>query len=85
MVIISKYYCLISEMYYWDMAKNFANNITQEVGKKISPPPEKDVFQENGELSPNEFKLAGDHLIKICSDWQWKRSIAKTADCCHSD
>ena len=57
------------------MAKNFANNITQEVGKKISPPPEKDVFQENGELSPNEFKLAGDHLIKICSDWQWKPSL----------
>lgn len=62
-------------MYYWDMAKNFANNMTQEIGKKLSPPPEKDVFQENGELSPNEFKLAGDHLIKICGDWQWKPSL----------
>ena len=62
-------------MYYWDMAKNFANNITQEVGKKLSPPPEKDVFQESGELSPDEFKRAGDHLIKVCGDWQWKPSL----------
>lgn len=62
-------------MSYWDIAKNFANNMTQEFGKKLSPPPEKDVFQENGELSPNEFRLAGDHLIKVCGDWQWKSSL----------
>ena len=62
-------------MHYWDKAKNFANNMTQEIGKKLNPPPEKDVFQDNGELSPNEFKLAGDHLIKICGDWQWKPSL----------
>ena len=40
-------------MHYWDMAKNMVNNAAQELGKKVSPPPEKDVFQENGELSPN--------------------------------
>lgn len=57
------------------MAKNFANNMTQEIGKKLSPPPEKDVFQENGELSPDEFKRAGDHLIKTCEAWQWKPSL----------
>jgi ubiquitin-like-conjugating enzyme ATG3 len=62
-------------MHYFDMAKNFANNMTQEIGKKLAPPPEKDVFQENGELSPNEFKQAGDHLVKICTDWQWKPSL----------
>lgn len=61
-------------MSYWDMAKNFANNMTQELGKKLSPPPEKDVFQENGELSPDEFMRAGDHLVKVCGDWQWKPS-----------
>jgi len=62
-------------MSYWDMAKNFANNMTQELGKKLSQPPEKDVFQESGELSPNEFINAGDHLIKVCGDWQWKASL----------
>lgn len=62
-------------MSLWDKAKNFANNMTQELGKKLSPPPEKDVFQENGELSPNEFKQAGDHLIKVCNAWQWKPSL----------
>lgn len=62
-------------MQYWDMAKNLASNVTQGIGKKLSPPPEKDVFQEHGELSPNEFKQAADHLIKICGDWQWKPSL----------
>lgn len=51
---------------FFDKARNLINGTTQEIGKIFSPPPEKDVFQENGELSPNEFKLAGDHLIKIC-------------------
>lgn len=62
-------------MLYWEKAKNFANNMTQEIGKKLSPPPEKDVFQENGELSPDEFKRAGDKLIEVCGDWKWKPSL----------
>lgn len=61
-------------MSWWDKAKNLANNFAQEVGKKWSPPPEKDMFQETGELSPDEFKRAGDQLIKICNGWQWKPS-----------
>jgi len=64
-------------MSYWDWVKNIGNNIVQEVGKKFSPPPEKDVFLINGELSPNEFVNAGDHLIKICKGWQWKSSTNK--------
>jgi hypothetical protein len=43
----------------WDWGKNLANNLVQEIGKKWSAPPEKDVFQETGELSPDEFKRAG--------------------------
>lgn len=42
-----------------------------------SPPPEKDTFQINGEMSPDEFKRAGHHLIKICNGWQWKPSENK--------
>lgn len=40
-------------MSWWDWGKNIANNVVQEIGKKWSPPPEKDVFQESGELSPD--------------------------------
>jgi ubiquitin-like-conjugating enzyme ATG3 len=64
-------------MSWWDWGKNIANNLAQEIGKKWSPPPEKDMFQETGELSPDEFKRAGDHLIKICNGWQWKASENK--------
>jgi ubiquitin-like-conjugating enzyme ATG3 len=64
-------------MSWWDWSKNIANNFAQEIGKKWSPPPEKDMFQETGELSPDEFKRAGEHLIKICNGWQWKPSENK--------
>ena len=61
-------------MSWYDWIKNKANNAVQELGKTFAPPPEKDMFQENGELSPDEFMRAGEHLIKICKDWQWKPS-----------
>ena len=38
---------------YWDWFKNIGNYFVKEVGNKFSPPPEKDVFLINGELSPN--------------------------------
>lgn len=43
-------------------------------GKLFYPPPEKDVFQETGELSPDEFTRAGNHLIQIDNGWQWRPS-----------
>ncbi|CAM6000191.1 unnamed protein product [Sphagnum balticum] len=59
----------------WDSIKNAANNLVIEVGKKLSPPPEKDTFQINGELSPDEFRRAGDHLTEICGGWKWRSSL----------
>lgn len=38
-------------------------------------PAEGDLFQINGQLSPNEFYRAGDHLTKVCAGWQWKPSL----------
>lgn len=60
-----------------DWGKNLLNKGVQELGKKWSPPPEKDMFQLTGELSPDEFKRAGSHLIKICNGWQWKPAEKK--------
>ena len=60
-----------------DWGKNWFTGVVIDIGKKWSPPPEKDMFQENGELSPDEFKRAGNHLTKICDGWQWKASENK--------
>lgn len=64
-------------MSWLDWGKNLVNNVGQEIGKMWAPPPEKDTFQANGELSPDEFRRAGQHLIKICTGWQWKPSQNK--------
>jgi hypothetical protein len=64
-------------MSWFDWGKNELNKWGQELGKKWSPPPEKDMFQVTGELSPDEFKRAGEHLIKICNGWTWKPSLNK--------
>lgn len=47
----------------WDRLKNAANNIVMDASKYIYAPPEKDQFEINGQLSPEEFKKAGDHLV----------------------
>jgi|JI9StandDraft_2_1071091.scaffolds.fasta_scaffold3117381_1 hypothetical protein len=46
-------------MSWLDWGKNLVNNVGQEIGKMWAPPPEKDTFQVNGELSPDEFRRAG--------------------------
>lgn len=61
----------------WNLAKKKVNDLVEGVGPTFVPPPEKDMFQINGELSPNEFSKAGDHLISICTDWKWKASENK--------
>lgn len=57
-----------------DYLKNEANKAVMAVSTKLSPPPEKDMFQINGELCPNEFVRAGDKLTEVCTGWKWKPS-----------
>ena len=47
---------------WYDKAKNAANNALMGASKKLYPPPDTDQFEENGKLSPDEFKRAGDKL-----------------------
>lgn len=49
----------------WDYLKNTANNIVMDASKYIYAPPETDQFEINGQLSPNEFRKAGDHLVNV--------------------
>lgn len=58
----------------YDKAKNAANNVVMGASKKLYPPPETDQFEENGKLSPDEFKRAGDKLTEVCSGWKWMPS-----------
>lgn len=54
--------------------KNWANNQLMAGTKMIYPPPETDQFEENGKLSPEEFKKAGDKLTEVCAGWKWMPS-----------
>ena len=58
-----------------DIIVNTGNNVVIGVTTVLVPPPEKDMFQVNGQLSPDEFKRAGNHLIKQCNAWQWKDAV----------
>ncbi len=49
----------------WDSIKNAANNVVMGASKYIYDPPQTDQFEINGQLSPNEFKKAGDHLVEV--------------------
>ena len=49
----------------WDYLKNTANNIVMDVSKHIYDPPKTDQFEINGQLSPDEFRRAGDHLVNV--------------------
>ena len=52
-------------MSYWDKLKNAANNIVMDASKKLYAPPETDQFEATGQLSPDEFKRAGDKLTSV--------------------
>jgi len=38
---------------WYDWLKNKGLKVVIEIGKTFSPPPEKDTFQINGEMSPD--------------------------------
>lgn len=46
--------------------KNTLNNTNQAISKAMYPPPETDQFEISGELSPDEFRRAGDKLTQVC-------------------
>ena len=58
----------------WDAAKNMANKVKMGASNYIYAPPETDQFEENGQLSPDEFKRAGDKLTEVCAGWKWMPS-----------
>lgn len=46
------------------------------VGEMLTPILRESKFKETGVLTPEEFIIAGDHLVHHCPTWSW----AKAAD-----
>jgi len=43
----------------------------QDVVSKIKPTMKESKFYEEGKLTPEEYVLAGDYLVKKCPTWKW--------------
>jgi ubiquitin-like-conjugating enzyme ATG3 len=57
--------------------KNKTNEIVQDVTQRIVDPPKEELFLKTGQLSPEEFVRAGDHLVSVASKEGWKWMPAK--------
>jgi ubiquitin-like-conjugating enzyme ATG3 len=54
--------------------KQILHGAYKSAAESILPPLQKSAFEEKGVLTPNEFILAGDFLIRSCPSWQWNSS-----------
>ncbi|KJH43660.1 autophagocytosis associated protein [Dictyocaulus viviparus] len=57
--------------------QNIVNNLKSTaltVGEMLTPILKQSKFRETGVLTPEEFVVAGDHLVYHCSTWKWSKA-----------
>merc|ERR1711976_78356 len=54
--------------------QNIYNNIksvSREFAEKLTPVLKQSKFKETGNITPEEFVIAGDFLVEACGVWKW--------------
>lgn len=57
-------YCLYIILYYYNNNKLRTSDNTFLILQESK-------FKETGVVTPNEFVIAGDHLVHTCPTWEW--------------
>ena len=52
-------------------AFNTAKSIGLGIAESVTPVLKESKFRDTGVITPEEFVLAGDHLILHCPTWSW--------------
>ncbi|CAI2350210.1 unnamed protein product [Caenorhabditis sp. 36 PRJEB53466] len=61
--------------------QNLVNNVKSvalNIGEKLTPVLKESKFRETGVLTPEEYVVAGDHLVHHCPTWKWASAADPT-------
>ncbi|VDK66425.1 unnamed protein product [Anisakis simplex] len=58
-----------------DSLVNTMKSAALNIGEMLTPVLKESKFKETGVLTPDEFVIAGDHLVHHCPTWSWAKSV----------